>query len=120
MSVWKFRPIVFGTTTFLAILIGCQDDPLSPIWDHPLVEGDIIDLGTDVGRHEELAMLVEGEQRVIFSLNDDTEVYGTDSARISVEDLVIGARVRVWPRGVVLTSDPLRGDAGRVEVLPTK
>jgi hypothetical protein len=119
MPLWKLAPTVFGITILSALLSGCQDDPLTPLWDHPLLEGAIVDLGTHVGKNEELAMLVDGEQRVIFYLSSDTEVYDIDSSRISIDDLQIGVNVRVWPRGVVLTSNPMRGDAGRVEVRPS-
>lgn len=118
----------------LVALQACNDSfVLDPIWEEPLIEGEITNVGIGVGEAGRLAFLVEArgessqrEDRVIFYIGDHTIVEGAGHTivegagtvgNLSVEDLVVGVDVRVWPRGVVITTSPAQANAGRVEVL---
>lgn len=109
--------------TLLIVLMGfaaCDGSRvLAPVWSTPLLEGEITNLGTEIGSSGRQAMLVEdAEQSVIFYLGADTVVEtGNPVTQLSINQLEVGAMVRVWPRGVVVDTDPRQADAGRIVVL---
>jgi hypothetical protein len=91
-----------------------------------LIEGQITEMGRDVGKGDQLAILVEqnpenpaepGEPKTIFYLSRHTSVESEDGVDLSIQDLTVGMRVRVWPRGILITTYPGRADAGRVQVV---
>lgn len=97
---------------------------VAPLWDSVLIEGEVTDIGTDVDDSGRLGMLVENREstageytKVIFYLTDDTLIQtGNPAVSLSIEDLEVGANVRVWPRGTVIDTNPALAEAGRVEV----
>lgn len=124
------RPMPIAIVALVACSLGCDEIPLEPVWDTALIEGQITEMGRDVGPGNQLAILVEtnpgspgdasapGEDKVIFYLTRFTSIETDDpSADLWIHDLAIGMRVRVWPRGIMLTSYPGRVDAGVVQVI---
>ncbi|MGH7564230.1 MAG: DUF3221 domain-containing protein [Gemmatimonadota bacterium] len=116
------------------MITSCEGDPTGPLSEEPLIVGQITDLGTDVGSAGTLGMLVEevpdkacdgddeaGCGKVVFYLSvleTTVRIIEGDAFRfVSITELGLGQRVRVWSRGVILGSYPPQTGAGQVDIL---